>query len=91
MKKLILLSACLILQPVAALTWGELHAEIQAVESGNPANVNIIQRRSETVQSIVVYTRQLDQAADLQSLFCPIAGAHGSGPNCLHGAKSGAN
>lgn len=59
--------------PLQAMTWGELEAEINAVEAGAPGNREMILRFSEMVHMLVTYTRQL-QVQGLPPLVCPTRG-----------------
>jgi hypothetical protein len=65
--------AALLSAPLQALTWSELEAEINSVESGNAPNSAIIVRFSEMVNMMVSYTRELNQQ-QLEPLFCPPRG-----------------
>lgn len=68
-----LLLAALFTVPAQAMTWSELEAEINAVESGAAGNSRIIMRFAEMVNMMVSYTRQLHEA-DLPPLICPPRG-----------------
>lgn len=67
----------LLLSPLSAwaLSWGELEAEIDSVESGNPGDVAIIQRMSDVVSAVAAYNRALREAGADELLFCPASGS----------------
>lgn len=68
-----LLLVFLFTTPVQAMTWSELEAEINTIESGQTGNPEIIMRFAEMVNMLVSYTRELNQA-DLAPLICPPRG-----------------
>ncbi len=73
MQKLLLTLCCLYLPVSYGMSWGELRAEIESVESGNSGDVVIIQRMSEIVQTIVSYRSAIIEAGGTIRLFCPEA------------------
>lgn len=73
MRILLLTLCCLYLPASYGMSWGELRAEIESVESGNSGDVVIIQRMSEIVQTIVSYRAAIIEAGSTIRLFCPEA------------------
>jgi len=73
MRSLFLVCLFVAAAPVKALTWLELHQEIQSVEQGNPANTAIIQRMSDITTALLTYHRTAVNA-ELATLFCPPSG-----------------
>lgn len=64
--------ACLLAASTGyAMTWQELEAEINSVESGNPQNMQIIARFSDMVQMLVTYNKAERDAGNSKALFCP--------------------
>lgn len=67
-KKLLLISVLLLLSQMAsAMTWSELEQQIEAVESGETVDQNLLVRLSEMVQMLVV----MRKAQTSPGLFCP--------------------
>lgn len=72
MRKVLLFVICLSAGPALhAMTWQELQAEIDSVESGNPSNRDIIVRFSEVVQMLVTYNKAVQERDPAARLFCP--------------------
>jgi hypothetical protein len=67
----IALLVCLVTEPLQGMTWSDLEAEIRSVAAGNPGNITLIQRFSDSVQLVVTYNQTQQLQFPGTQLFCP--------------------
>lgn len=71
--KILLLTFCALFINSAsqAMTWQELQAEIDSVESGQPGNQQVIMRFSEMIQMLATYSQTVYESHPNAKITCP--------------------
>lgn len=74
--KILLLTFCALFihNSLQAMTWQELQAEIDSVESGQPGNQQVIMRFSEMIQMLATYTQTVYESHPDAKITCPPLG-----------------